>query len=565
MAIIFGGEDDEILIGTPDDDDMYGNGGNDRVEGRDGRDRIYGDAGDDQLFGQGGDDNFVGGTGDDLIDGGEGLRDSIHYENEFGLFGIILNMIPGFTASAADSFETYGTGQARDAFGDRDTLVGIEDIYTWDAADRLYGSSADNRFVTGGGRDLAYGMGGDDVLKGEAGNDDLDGGEGNDDLDGGSGDDALLPGAQATGFDTVLGGDGRDLLALNFSGLTAPLKGFYQRTGNSYSGQIGDSNSTRTVTYSGIERFSIYGTSFGDKIGGGDDDDWLSGQGGNDQLFGAGGADQIEGNEGDDEAFGGDGADWLKGDFGNDKLHGEAGADEIDGTYGSDTINGGAGDDKLWPGQNVSAGDRDQVNGGAGTDILAASLAGKISGSYSVDPSGGYSGQIQTENWTISYTSIERFFLSGGALADSIAGLDGDDQLHGGEGGSDLLIGGAGNDRLDPGREAVGNDEIRGGAGTDILSLNLASAETALSGFYSLDPAGGYSGQISAGGGRRTITYSGIERYFIVGTPYAEFDRRPRRRRRALRRWRQQLPGRRRRQRPARSGLGGGVLRRDGP
>ena len=79
-------------------------------------------------------------------------------------------------------------------------------------------------------------------------------------------------------------------------------------------------------TYESIER--VYGSQYGDAIGGSGSDDLIYGLGGNDALYGRGG---------DDELVGGHGADGLFGGNGDDVLRGGSGGDIIDGGYGDDT------------------------------------------------------------------------------------------------------------------------------------------------------------------------------------------------------------------------------------
>jgi Ca2+-binding RTX toxin-like protein len=70
--------------------------------------------------------------------------------------------------------------------------------------------------------------------------------------------------------------------------------------------------------------------------------------------------------------------------------------------------------------------------------------------------------------------------LSGGGLADTLRGLEGDDILDG-RGGDDRLYGGAGNDSLNGGagndilRGGEGNDDLDGGGGDDALSGGLGA------------------------------------------------------------------------------------------
>jgi peroxidase len=156
-----------------------------------------------------------------------------------------------------------------------------------------------------------------------------------------------------------------------------------------------------------------------DRIGGSDNWDWLSGDGGrdliwgrkgNDHLEGWGGADQLHGDAGRDRLSGGEGDDHLYGGDGNDQMFGGAGKDYADGGAGNDEIKGGSSADKLW--------------GGAGND------------------------QIWGENGD-----------------DKLWGGANNDRLFGGY-GNDCLAGGPGNDRLTGGH---GADKFAVGEGHDII------------------------------------------------------------------------------------------------
>ena len=534
MATIDGDNGDNILPGTPENDLIRGFGGNDVLSGLGGRDRLeggadddilnggdeddtlVGGAGHDELYGEAGDDSLIGGDDWDIIDGGEGVDDAVRYDLEGGPGRVIVN-ISGLHYLDDFSNSMYAPETALDSFGVIDEVKRVEHVLTGEGADVILGSLADN-FLAGWARnDLIFGGNGNDELWGEGGDDWLFGDGGNDGLDGGAGDDVLNPSAQASGFDVATGGEGRDLLVLQFQNLVSPLTGSFELAGTSYSGQIGNVTGTRSVIYSGIERFDIGGTKFDDRIGGGLDDDRLVGFGGNDQLFGAGGADILEGEDGADQLYGSVGNDILRGGIGNDGLFGEDGDDLLDGGADDDDLDGGSGSDQLAAG--FQAAGHDRVSGGAGTDLLVVdftAVAAEITGFYSIDPNGGYSGQLSdfSGQRTITYSSIERYSITGTVQGNSIAGLDGNDELFGLV-GNDRLFGGAGDDRLDPGARTGDMDEAHGGAGTDLLVVDFAGVViTAIA----VDPSGGYSGWFGGAHSEKKISYSSIERFSITGT-----------------------------------------------
>ncbi len=154
---------------------------------------------------------------------------------------------------------------------------------------------------------------------------------------------------------------------------------------------------------------------------------------------------------GNDIANGGDARDVFLGLGGNDTLNGNGGADSLWGYDNDDTINGGEGDDQLYGGAGV-----DVLNGGNGNDDMY--------GHDQVSP-------------------------------DTTAAAD---QLFGGE-GNDRMVGGYG-------------DTISGGAGYDILTLDLSAGTVGVT----LDLSAMFAGGSAANGGG---TISGFEAWTtIAGT-----------------------------------------------
>lgn len=169
----------------------------------------------------------------------------------------------------------------------------------------VYGGGGNDQITTYGGMDVIYG---DDWfgLTGSPGDDSIHAGDDDDYIDGGPGVDDIYGGM---GADTLSGGTGTDDIYGDTGGITT-----------------GDS----------------------DVIYGGDDDDYLRGDGG---------ADTIYGGSGDDAIDGGSGADTMYGEAGVDFIH------DNDGT-GGDTLNGGDDRDELFSDDAAA----DTLVGGAGTD-----------------------------------------------------------------------------------------------------------------------------------------------------------------------------------------------------
>ena len=184
-----GGSGDEFMTGGEGDDTYDGNGGHDTLDFSDAyhtpsayrginvdatigklidpygnsetftqieqfrgtqfRDVFKGSDADEVFMGWGGRDTFNGGGGFDVV--------TFHRDDRRGgTEGIVVNL---------------ETGRAKDGFGRIDTLISIEGARTGIAADKLYGSSADNHLRAGHGNDLLAGGLGNDVLFGEAGKD----------------------------------------------------------------------------------------------------------------------------------------------------------------------------------------------------------------------------------------------------------------------------------------------------------------------------------------------------------------------------------------------------------
>ena len=111
---------------------------------------------------------------------------------------------------------------------------------------------------------------------------------------------------------------------------------------------------------------TIYGTSGGDLIAAGLNNDRVEATGGHDRVWGGSGNDTVLGGDGHDTVSGGNGADSLLGDNGNDL---------IQGGLGNDTLNGGGGvDTLLFTGTTAVRVSLDVTTGqatGYGTDVVS--------------------------------------------------------------------------------------------------------------------------------------------------------------------------------------------------
>ncbi len=187
----------EGVAGSPGDDVLGGTNNSNVLAGNDGDDLLTGRGGGDILYGL---SDFQGApAGDDTLDGGDGRDTAV----------IAAGTLP-ISASLAiqETAQAVGLGVV--------TLIGIEALFTGDAADELVGNAANNTLGGGLGGDLLQGGDGPDVLWGDgwargfrlvadigsqfAGDDTLEGGEGADVLVGGIGSDRLVGGNAADRF-----------------------------------------------------------------------------------------------------------------------------------------------------------------------------------------------------------------------------------------------------------------------------------------------------------------------------------------------------------------------------
>lgn len=267
-----------------------------------------------------------GGGGNDVMYGGYG-RCTVSY----------LSAGSGVTVSLAIDIaqDTIGAGT--------DTITSFEDITGSNFADTLTGDSLDNIFTGGLG---------DDRLNGG-------GGGGSDTADYSVAAGSLFIGLGYTGFQSVGGGLGSDLLA-----------GIENLRGGAFDDLLkGNAGDNRLEGQDGADR--LYGGDGLDTIYGGAGRDYVVGGAGNDLLYGGdetgAGDTWLSGAAGDDSVYGGTGADRLDGDDGVDALSGGDGNDYITGGSGADIIDSGAGTDSLFGGADA---DIFVLSAGAGIDNI---------------------------------------------------------------------------------------------------------------------------------------------------------------------------------------------------
>lgn len=125
-----------------------------------GIEHIEGSRFNDVFVGSAARDEFTGLRGADTINGG-GEQDRVNYDNDFwlgGRNGIVVDLETSFVGG-----HYYGT--IRDGFGQTDRTIDIERVRGTRYNDVMVGSSDNNAFGGGEGRDYYNGMAGDDSIR----------------------------------------------------------------------------------------------------------------------------------------------------------------------------------------------------------------------------------------------------------------------------------------------------------------------------------------------------------------------------------------------------------------
>ncbi|MGE4428875.1 MAG: calcium-binding protein, partial [Solirubrobacteraceae bacterium] len=438
--LVQGGEGDDIILASAD-------GADDTFEGGEG----------DDIFAWSptgsGHDTFDGGAGDDTValglpEGADSLQDALNQN----LLSLSLTDANGDPVDVtADMFDENGnltlpegvSGVLTGADGSTLAFTGVESIVNIATPDLV-------QF----GADTILGGEGGDILAGDSGRDFIAGGDGNDLLFGAGGSDTL---AGDNGNDALYGGEGHDEL--------------HGGTGNDY-------------------------------LDGGEGHDYLDGGEGNDGLAGGEGHDYLDGGAGNDTLAGGEGNDYLDGGEGNDYLDGGAGIDI--GVWGltgdgNDTFDGGADQDVLYV-AGLDAGDSfqqawqdgafsialtdadgnpvdvtDAMFDGNGNLVLPDGVTGVITGPdgntltfQNVEAIGNYANQ----NVTLTAGGDEAEYIETAGVS-FVDGGGGDDYIYAGDGASDIH-GGAGNDTLDGGIMDGADDNLHGDAGDDMAIWGIS-------------------------------------------------------------------------------------------
>ncbi len=252
-----------------------------------------------------------------------------------------------------------------------------------------------------------------------------------------------------------------------------------------------------------------------DLEGGDGDDTILAGTGngtvlidggvGDDVLTGSAGADLIFGGLGADVISGLGGADVIFGDLGNatDSVYislpgASAGDDSIDAGGGDDIVIGGGGDDDIIGGSGADVllgdGGRVQHSGGVVSAVKDTDLP-LLTGVDTILGNGGSD---------LIYAGHGNDRVDGGADADEIYGETGFDTLFGGS-AADQIFGGTENDTIyglrDPGAPAWADNADAAGDGADLIEGNAGNDTIAAQGGADLVRGGTGADNISGGDG----------------------------------------------------------------
>jgi Ca2+-binding RTX toxin-like protein len=411
---------------------------------------LTGNAGNNVLSGNGGNDTLIGNAGNDTLDGGIGADHMI---------GGIGN--DTYVVDDVGDTITENAGEGTDLVRTTLNALGL-------------GSNVENLTFIGTGNFAGTGNALANTITGGSGADTLDGGTGIDTLIGGAGNDTyrvdqagdVVTEAAGGGTDTVLATSLVYTLGANVENLTFAGSGDFTGTGNTLANTIAGGAGNDTLSG---------GTGADTLIGGAGNDTYIVDVAGDVVTENAGqGIDHVQTavsgytlganvenltltGVGSIAGNGNELANVITGNAGNNVLSGNGGNDTLIGNGGNDTLNGGAGADTMLGGIGNdtyvvdNALDVVAENSGEGTDLVQTTL-----NSYALG--------ANVEN--LSFTGAGNFEGIGNALANTITGGVGNDNLSGGA-GNDVLNGGNGDDVLNGG---LGNDTLTGGAGIDTAS-----------------------------------------------------------------------------------------------
>jgi Ca2+-binding RTX toxin-like protein len=442
---------------------IVGSYANDTVIGSTGNDAISGDLGNDSLDGGDGDDTINGGAGADILNGGAGSGDWLsyiydtteptYYANNAAVYAANGWQAQNWNWGAVTVNLTLGTVIGPD--GAIDTISGFENVAGTYLADTLTGDGNDNRF------------------RGYAGNDTIDGGAGSDTV--------IYSRTSSRLSDLVLANMvGEEPLGINVNLLTGiaiagtsgtdtliSIENVVATAGNDT--MVGNASVNTFTGGAGNDDYTIDNTDIVVEAAAGGTDTirvnfgtlTIAANVENVVFLGYAGATSVTGNAENNSVIGTNAQNILYGLGGNDTLAGGGTGDIIDGGAGADSMTGGAGDDVYYAddvgdviieaaGQGADLAYVSAYNGSlANVELIVAFGSGALTatGDNGVNTFNAATGLSRLAG--VNYSALGgNDVIYGSNYADTLNGGADDDQLFAfaAVGGTDILIGGAGND-----------------------------------------------------------------------------------------------------------------------
>ena len=526
----------DSIIGAQGNDVINGLGANDTINGGTGNDTIEGGAGLDNLAGGTGGDTFVvtsvsdfaagetisGGSNTGTVDRLQLSQVSVSgpstapvtsaatgtYDNT-QLSGTVTGVEVIELTVNADYSLTLANGiyAGVDANGDgvEDNTLTITPTVNLTNNVTIVGGATtstyelkvlDNGYLDG--NDSIIGGAGNDTLQGGFGNDTMSGGaiatySGSDSIDAGGGNDLIVQTLYQTVNDTIIGGDDTDKLTVTRSNALTDLDNVTQvetiellsglNANFSYTISNGSAfdGDTTGVTIDGdaltsTEALVFSATNLDRSI-------TILGGAGNDTIIDGAGGDSIVTNAGADNiTLSGAGANTVSSGSGTDSIILGGGDDSVDAGSDNDTVVGGA---------NVTV--DDTLDGGANIDLLTISNdnntndLNNVTRFETIELAAGQSYQYVIGNNSLFDQDTVAVTVDAQALGstDSVnfdaSNLDrsitilfgaGNDTIYGGNGVSDSINAGGGNDLIIMRNQLNGTDSIDGGTGNDRLTFS---------------------------------------------------------------------------------------------
>jgi Ca2+-binding RTX toxin-like protein len=319
----------------------------------------------------------------------------------------------------------------------------------------------------GAGNEAIFGGYKGDTILGGAGNDYICGGDGADSIDAGDGDDVVYTSkAGLTEDSSINGGLGSNTLVFATPGESG----------------CWDNESYGAISFNLSSELSNASSFL--NIGGGGNNDTLTGDDNANVIIGAGGDDTLNGGGGNDTIYGDshlndssgtiygirsygitDGNDTISGGDGDDVIYGDGGDDILDGGAGNDTISSGSGSDTII------------ITSSTNSDILTDFTDGTDAIGFDNSLNVGNLTFVASGNDTQIKNGSDILLTLTGLSSSSISVIDFQstnitDQTINGTSGDDILIGGAGDDTFNGG---AGSDTLIGWGGDDIFNIATKS------------------------------------------------------------------------------------------